>query len=132
MTANLTNKPRTTLYMISSLDGKISTGSGDDRDVDLDFPRIKGVKEGLHQYYDLEKRTDRVSFNSGKVQAKVGVNSRDLSKVQKESLDFVVVDNAPHLTRHGCEYFARRSKTFYLITTNKKHPAYSLLKELTM
>lgn len=119
------NRPTTTLFMLASLDGKISTGDMDERDVDKDFPRIFGIKEGLHQYYDLEKQTDRVSFNSGRVQAKVGVNQRTWDK-ERDDLSFVVVDNKPHLDRVGTEYFAKRSGHFYLITTNKNHPAFEL------
>jgi hypothetical protein len=53
-TENMNNRPITTLFMLASLDGKISTGYVDTLDVDPDFPRIVGVKEGLHHYYDLE------------------------------------------------------------------------------
>lgn len=60
--------------MLVSADGKISTGSTDERDFDKDLPNIKGVGEGLHQYYDLEKQTDYYSFNTGRVMAKVGWN----------------------------------------------------------
>lgn len=120
-------RPVTTLFLIESLDGKISTGDTDEMDVDKDFTDIVGVKEGLYQYYELEAHTDRVSFNTAKVQAKIGVNKRDLSKVEKEkSLCFVIVDNKPHLDAHGTEYFAKRSKVFYLITTNKNHSAFKL------
>ena len=63
-----------TLFMISSVDGKISTGNVDDRDVDKDFPRIKGLKEGLNQYYALEQQTDIFSLNTGRVMAKIGMN----------------------------------------------------------
>lgn len=126
MAVEVNNKPRTSLYLLISLDGKISTGDTDTLDFDSDLSQIAGVKEGLHQYYDIEKTTDRVSFNSGKVQAKIGVNSRDLRIVKKENINFIVVDNKPHLNEHGCEYFALRSKTFYLITTNENHPAFTL------
>ena len=51
-------KPITTLFMLMSVDGKISTGAVDELDVDRDFPRINGVKEGLYQYYEIEKTTD--------------------------------------------------------------------------
>lgn len=121
----VTDKPITTLFMIQSLDGKISTGDVDELDVDKDFSRITGVKEGLKQYYDLEKKTDWVSFNSGKVQAKVGVNTRTWDK-NPDKICFVVLDNHPHLDTKGTEYFARRSTQFYLITTNRNHPAFSL------
>ena len=34
----------TTLFMLMSVDGKISTGASDDLDVDKDLPSITGVK----------------------------------------------------------------------------------------
>ena len=70
------NRPKTILFMLMSLDGKISTGDCDALDMDQDFPNIKGVREGLYQYYDLEKHTDIHSLNTGKVQAKIGMNQR--------------------------------------------------------
>jgi len=36
------SKPVTTLFLITSLDGKISTGDKDELDVDRDFKRIVG------------------------------------------------------------------------------------------
>lgn len=121
------DRPTTTLFLIESLDGKISTGDTDEMDTDKDFRVITGIKEGLQQYYEIEKHTDRISFNTGSVQAKIGINKRDLSKVTKEkSLCFVIVDSKPHLNEQGTEYFAKRSKVFYLITTNKNHPAFRL------
>lgn len=118
-------KPVTTLFLIESVDGKISTGDVDELDVDKDFSRIVGIKEGLQQYYDLEKKTDLVSFNSGKVQAKVGVNQRTWDK-PADDVSFVVVDSEPHLDKQGTEYFARRSRQFYLVTTNPTHPGFEL------
>ena len=55
-------KPITTLFMLQSVDGKISTGDIDKRDFDRDLPKIKEVKNGLHQYYDIEKTTDMFLF----------------------------------------------------------------------
>ncbi len=121
----MSDKPFTTLFMLASVDGKITTGDVDVLDVDKDFPRIKGIKEGLHQYYDLEKQTDRVSFNSGRVQEKVGANERNWDK-ERDDVSFIVVDNKPHLDDKGTEYFAKRSNNFFLITTNKNHPAFKL------
>ena len=93
----MVHRPLTTLFLIQSLDGKISPGDTNELDVDKDFPHIVGVREGLQQYYDLEKLTDRVSVNTGKVQAKIGVNSRDISLVKKSNIDFVIIDNKSHL-----------------------------------
>ena len=71
------NRPTTTLFMLMSVDGKISTGAADDLDVDRDFPQIEGVSEGLHQYYEIEQTTDLWTLNSGRVLAKIGVNTKE-------------------------------------------------------
>ena len=57
-------KPITTLFMLMSVDGKSSTGAVDELDVDREFPRINGMKEGVYQYYEIEKTTDLWSLNS--------------------------------------------------------------------
>ena len=88
---NRIERPKTTLFMIMSLDGKISTGATDDLDIDKDFPTIKGLKEGLSQYYEIEKTTDLWSFNTGRVQAKMGVNEKSLP--EKTDVSFVLLDN---------------------------------------
>ncbi len=110
--------------MLSSVDGKISTGATNDLDVDRDFPKLDGVKEGLYQYYEIEQTTDLWSLNSGKVQAKMGVNTKDIPK-EKCPVSFVLIDNK-HLTVGGVRYFCALSQTFVLITTNKDHPAFSV------
>lgn len=111
----------TTLFMLMSVDGKISTGASDDLDVDKDLPNITGVKEGLHQYYEIEQTTDLWSLNSGRVQAKLGVNTMEMP--HKTPVSFVIIDNT-HLTKHGIQYFCARSKQFVLVTSNKNHPAF--------
>lgn len=83
------DRPITTLFMLMSVDGKISTGATDDLDVDKDFPKIKGVNEGLHQYYEIEQTTDLWSFNSGRVQEKMGVNKKKIPR--KTPVSFVVI-----------------------------------------
>ena len=75
-------RPITTLFMLMSLDGKISPGASDDLDADKDFPFIDGVKEGLHQYYEIEQTTDLWSLNTGRVQAKLGVNEKEMPAKQ--------------------------------------------------
>ncbi|MBQ1446483.1 MAG: dihydrofolate reductase family protein [Solobacterium sp.] len=119
-------RPITTLYMLMSVDGKISTGAVEELDVDRDFPAIDGVKEGLHQYYEIEQTTDLWSFNTGRVQKKMGVNEKPLP--EKTPVSFVLLDNH-HLTEHGVRYFCARSQTFVLITTNPDHPAFGVEEE---
>ena len=108
--------------MIMSLDGKISTGDTDKLDFDIDLPKINGVKEGLQQYYDIEKKTDICSFNTGRVMAKIGLNTRtDLPK--RMPVTFVIVDNKPHLKESGVRYLSNWTKRIIIVTTNKLHPA---------
>lgn len=115
------DRPITTLFMLMSVDGKISTGASDNLDVDKDFPGIAGVREGLHQYYEIEQTTDLWSLNSGRVQAKIGVNSREMPN--KTPVSFVLIDNR-HLNENGVRYFCALSKEFVLITSNANHPAF--------
>ena len=98
------DRPITTLFMLMSVDGKISTGSTDELDVDRDFPKIPGVREGLHQYYEIEQTTDLWSFNTGRVQAKMGVNEKEMPA--KIPGSFFTMKKA---TRESCSYQIRGS-----------------------
>ena len=120
------NRPVTTLFMLMSVDGKISTGVTDDLDFDKDLPHIIGLKEGLQQYYDIEQTTDLWALNSGRVQKKMGVNEKSMPA--KTPVSFVLIDNH-HLTEHGIRYFCARSKQFVLVTSNRNHPGFSVNQE---
>lgn len=109
--------------MLMSVDGKISTGATDNLDVDKDFPKITGIQEGLHQYYEIEQTTDLWSLNSGRVQEKMGVNTKKMPN--KTPVSFVVIDNN-HLNEHGIRYFCALSKEFVLVTINPDHPAFQV------
>lgn len=122
-------RPVTTLFMLASVDGKISSGDTDEVDVDQDWKNIAGVREGLGQYYDLEKTTDYFSFNTGRVMAKIGVNTRT-AKPKKVSVQFVLVDNKPHLNERGLRYLCAWVERVYVVTTNKNHPAFLAAKKL--
>ena len=104
------DRPITTLFMLMSVDGKISTGATDDLDIDKDFPKIAGVREGLHQYYEIE-------------QAKLGVNTKEMP--DKTPVSFVIIDN-DHLNKNGVLYFCSLAKEFVLITSNANHPAFDV------
>ena len=112
--------------MLESLDGKISSGSSDNLDADKDFCRIDGVKEGLHQYYELEQETDIFSLNTGRVMAKIGVNEKKEYHEKIDAVTFVIIDNKPHLNENGIDYLCNWVGKLLLVTTNKNHIAYSL------
>jgi 2,5-diamino-6-(ribosylamino)-4(3H)-pyrimidinone 5'-phosphate reductase len=119
------NRPITTLFMLESLDGKINSGSTDLLDVDRDWKTITGVKEGLHQYYEIESNTDLFSLNTGRVMEKIGINTRS-DEPEKIPCSFIIIDNKPHLNENGIDYLCRWVNKLYLVTTNKSHVAYSL------
>ena len=117
------DRPVTTLFMLMSVDGKISTGSLDNLDMDRDLPLINGLKEGLQQYYSIEETTDLFSLNTGRVMSKIGVNNKK-GYHDKVGVRFVIVDNKPHLTKEGIDYLCHWVDKLLLVTTNKNHPAY--------
>lgn len=120
------NRPITTLFMLESLDGKISSGSTDNLDADKDFCKIDGVKEGLHQYYELEQETDVFSLNTGRVMAKIGINDKKEYHKKIDVVTFVIIDNKPYLNENGIDYLCHWVGKVLLVTTNKKHPAYTI------
>lgn len=123
-------RPYTTLFLLISIDGKISTGDTDIMDTDKDYKLIKGVKEGNKQYYDLEQQTDLHSLNPGRVFEKIGMNEKT-DEPEKTPVSFIVIDNKPHLNKNGTTYLAKKSKTLYIVTTNPEHPAFELKKEFS-
>ena len=117
------DRPVTTLFMLMSLDGKVSTGAGDGLDFDRDLPRVPGVAEGLHQYYELEQETDPWSLNTGRVMAKVGAN--ELPTPERLPVSFAILDNT-HLTAAGVQWLCARCRQLVVITSNEAHPAFAV------
>ena len=115
-------RPITTLFMLQSLDGKISSGNNDTLDADQDFCKIDGVKEGLHQYYEIEQTTDFYSLNTGRVMAKIGVNDKK-EYHEKVDIRFIIIDSKPHLNENGIDYLCHWVEKLILVTTNKNHIA---------
>jgi 2,5-diamino-6-(ribosylamino)-4(3H)-pyrimidinone 5'-phosphate reductase len=121
-------RAETTLCLVISLDGKITTGSTDNLDSELDWKRIVGVKEGFAQYYRVEYSLGPNYLNSGRVLEKVGFNEKkDAHK--KEALKFVVIDRKPHLTRNGVIYLSDWLEKLFIVTNNPQHPAFELQRE---
>lgn len=81
------------------------------------------MREGLHQYYEIEQTTDLWTLNSGRVQAKIGVNTKEMPN--KTPVSFAIIDNR-HLDGHGVRYLCALSKELVLITSNREHPAFSV------
>lgn len=122
------NRTINTLFLIQSVDGKISTGFGDKMDVDKDFPKIPEVKDGLYQYYALEKQTDLFFLISGKIFEKIGFNEKT-DVPNRMPASSVIIDNKPHLNLNGIKYLTEKFKKIFIITTNKNHLAFEISKE---
>ena len=122
-------KPTNTLFMLMSLDGKITSGNSDVLDADKDWITIDGVKEGIHQYYEIEKTTDFYSLNTGRVMEKIGVNTRK-NIPTKINCRFIIIDRKPHLNINGIKYLCNWVDKLFLVTDNKNHPAYRLTDQL--
>ena len=121
------NRPITTLFMLMSVDGKISTGATDVLDFDKDLPTIEYVRDGLQQYYDIERTTDLWSLCSGRTQAKIGANER--TDIQPAvDVSFAIIDNS-HMRESGLKYFCAKAKKVVIITSNPNHPAYGVVDE---
>ena len=118
-------RTETTLCLVISLDGKITTGSTDNLDSDLDWKRIIGVKEGFAQYYEIEQSLGPNYLNSGRVLEKVGFNNKKEAP-HKEPLRFVVIDRKPHLNENGINYLCNWLERLFIVTNNLEHPAFEL------
>ena len=76
----------------------------------------------------IEATTDYFSLNTGRVMAKIGVNDRK-EYHDKVEVKFVIIDNKPHLNENGINYICHWVESLILVTTNKKHIAYSLTEK---
>lgn len=121
-------RAETTLCLVISVDGKITTGSTDNLDSDLNWKRIVGVKEGFAQYYKVEQSLGPNYLDSGRVLEKVGFNDKK-EVPEKEPLKMVVIDRKPHLNKHGINYLCNWLEKLFIVTNNPKHPAFELKSE---
>ncbi|MFK7780549.1 MAG: dihydrofolate reductase family protein [Candidatus Gracilibacteria bacterium] len=123
--------PINTLFLLQSLDGKIKPGdSGDTENLSQgrEFAKIKGLQEGIKQYYELEQKTDLHSLNTGRVMKKIGINRKDFKFNIYSEMNFIIVDNK-HLNKIGIEKLAKSLKKVYFITKNKNHLSFELQKD---
>ncbi|MDR0957257.1 MAG: dihydrofolate reductase family protein [Candidatus Nomurabacteria bacterium] len=119
----MNNRTVNTLFMLMSVDGKISTGVDDSFDFDKDLPEIPMIRDGLQQYYDIEQTTDLWSFISARVLVKTGVNKKS-GAPKKTPVSFIVVDNRQHLTESGITYLSQKLARLIIVTTNENYETF--------
>lgn len=119
------SRVETTLFLLMSVDGKITSGESDNLDSGWDWERIRGVKEGLHQYYQIEYSIAMNSLNTGRVMAKIGINSRTEVPEKDDRLTFFIIDRKAHLNENGVRYLVQWVGKLFIVTNNPSHPAFS-------
>ena len=127
--ADKDSRAETTLLVLMSVDGKITSGETDNLDSEQDWKRVRGVKEGMHQYYEIEWSIAINSLNTGRTMEKIGINSRKKIPEKDDRLTFFIVDRKPHLTGNGVIYLAQWVGNLFIVTNNVSHPAFSVKKD---
>lgn len=123
------SRAETTLLLLTSVDGKITSGETDNLDSERDWKRIRGVKEGMHQYYEIEWSIAINSLSTGRIMEKIGINSRTETPEKDDRLTFFIVDRKPHLNEHGVRYLAQWVGKLFIVTNNVSHPAFAVRTE---
>lgn len=117
-------RSKTTLFLLSSLDGKISTGPNQEQDFDKDLLNIQGVSEGLYQYYAAEQETDLHTLSSGAIVSKMYnlYKDKDLTKI--DGVTIIVLDNNHIQGSEGqsiLSWLCSRYSRVIIATTNRYH-----------
>lgn len=107
------NRPITTVFMLQSIDGKISFNNTGRLDFDDRIPMLKWSAKGLDHYYAAELSMDDTTLISGKTLEIVGWNEKVVS--ENKELTLVVIDNN-HLTREGLLRLHNSNRRIILVT----------------
>lgn len=117
-------RPVTTLSLLTSVDGKISTGDNVDRDIENDLAKFDETKVGLSKYRDIDNLINGWILTTGKVQVKKGINKVD-NVPKRDGVCIAVVDNK-HLSGIGVINLMKEYDHVVVFTSNTKHPALSI------
>lgn len=124
------SRAEATLLLLTSVDGKITSGESDNLDSDWDWKRIRGVKEGIHQYYEIEWSIATTSLSTGRIMEKIGINSQKEKPEKDDCLTFFIIDRKPHLNETGIRYLAQWVGRLFIVTNNPSHPAIALKRRI--
>ncbi len=115
-----------TLFMIMSLDGKISSGATDDFDLESSIQKIPEIGNGLQQYYDLEQQTDLWSFNTARTLTKeTNTNYNERTEIRaKGPVSFILVDNQQHFNETAIKYLSNWLQKVVIVTTKTDYETF--------
>jgi 2,5-diamino-6-(ribosylamino)-4(3H)-pyrimidinone 5'-phosphate reductase len=117
------SRPETTLFLVMSVDGRITSHDSDDIDPNKSWkhdPRIAALTQPF-----VDFGTGNVhSLTYGEAMNKVGINTRT-GKTKRLPIKLIVIDDLSHLTARGVSYLAQNCRTLFF-ACDHKHPALAL------
>ena len=129
-TGSLGSRAETTLFLLVSADGKITSGQSDSLDPDWDWTRVHGAKEGRIQYDRIEKTTDLHFLITGRIIAKLRPHDPGPMPEESSPVSGIIIDRKPWLTADDVRRTAARLKNLYIVTSNASHPAHDLQADI--
>jgi 2,5-diamino-6-(ribosylamino)-4(3H)-pyrimidinone 5'-phosphate reductase len=120
-------RPLTTLFLVNSVDGRITSHDSDTLDPNKVWKHDPKIQAITQPFFDFA-RGNIHTLTYGESLVEIGVNTR-MNLGKKSDVSLVVMDEANHLTIEGVLYLSTNFKTVYLgcltthsITTYSKIP----------
>lgn len=117
------SRPETTLFLVNSVDGRITSHDSDPLDPDKNWKKDPKIQAITQPFFDFA-RGQIHTITYGESLARIGVNVRTEIHPVKD-VRLVVIDQDALLQNSGIHYLTRTFHTIYLACL-KNHPALSL------
>ena len=114
------DRPQTTLFLIMSVDGRITSHDSDDLDPNKKWKRDPKVRAITQQFYNFASGGIH-TITSGSSLAKAGINRRTGQPAHLD-INLIVIDHPAHLTHQGVTYLSSSLNRLYFASL-KSHPA---------
>ena len=112
-------RPKTTLFLLQSLDGKLSLDDSFEHDFELEFVKDPLLKVGLNRYYNLELSTSDWSLTTGKTQCKM-YELFGSDPIKRVPVTTIIVDST-HLTKDVLRWLLKKFRRVIIVTSNENH-----------
>lgn len=121
----MNNRPHTTLFLVQSLDGKISSGWTENRDWDKDIATMPYMKEGMDWYYTEEKNTEYWSLITDRIALKLGAQQHKFPSCFHDH-GCILWDGGRHLTVDTVEWLSTQYRDFIVIQSTNRIKAWGI------
>lgn len=115
------NRPYTTLFLLSSVDGKISSGNGSMFNARKDWYHVPTIAIGLQQFVDIKQTVDSWLFTTAKTLLSFNVNHLNYTPERTEA-SVAIIDNHQRLTRHGRQILSNYYRNIVIFTEHPDYP----------